>query len=175
MLWTLTSITWRVAYPGMAVVLAEGQRRYIPGAFIGSLPGKGVNEAIIRGEPLSLSFSRALFSPIRWSDIHGEKLHQILSLLAFLVTKVKLLEVLISIGITNVPDMYLSNCIRLWKTQMIFHKVLMNWHFNWRQMDLFARFSCGMFVRTCNQLLGKCNGQNFHSVLSHGASRNSRC
>lgn len=46
-LWALTTITWRIAFPGMAIVLVDGERSYIPGVFIGSLPNTGPDEVII--------------------------------------------------------------------------------------------------------------------------------
>ena len=47
MLWVSTTISWRVAVPGMAVVSDEGQRRYIPGVFSGSVPDKSTEEVFI--------------------------------------------------------------------------------------------------------------------------------
>jgi hypothetical protein len=46
-LWASTSISWRVAVPGMAVVLTEGEKRYIPGVFAGSVPNEGTQEVVI--------------------------------------------------------------------------------------------------------------------------------
>jgi hypothetical protein len=46
-LWASTSISWRVAVPGMAVVLTEGEKRYIPGVFAGSVPKDGTDEVVI--------------------------------------------------------------------------------------------------------------------------------
>jgi Heterokaryon incompatibility protein (HET) len=48
-LWASTTISWRVAVPGMGVVSVGGQRRYIPGVFAGSVPKQGTEEVIIEG------------------------------------------------------------------------------------------------------------------------------
>ena len=48
-LWASTTITWRIAVPGMAVVSIDGQKRYIPGVFAGSVPNQGTDEVVIEG------------------------------------------------------------------------------------------------------------------------------
>jgi Heterokaryon incompatibility protein (HET) len=48
-LWASTTISWRVAVPGMAVVSVDGQKRYVPGVFVGAVPDQSTEEVIIEG------------------------------------------------------------------------------------------------------------------------------
>lgn len=47
LLWASTSLAWNVFVPGMAVFLVEGERRYIPGVYAGSIPKEGTHEVVI--------------------------------------------------------------------------------------------------------------------------------
>jgi hypothetical protein len=46
-LWASTLISWQVVVPGMAVVLTEGEKGYIPGVFAGSVSTDGMDEVVI--------------------------------------------------------------------------------------------------------------------------------
>jgi len=51
MLWVHPTTSWRVAFPGMAVILVQGQRKYIPGVFSGIMPTTGGDAVIIEENP----------------------------------------------------------------------------------------------------------------------------